>query len=180
MQGDERDKIEKVVKRIKSGERILVDELYDLISTPIRHIAYKYLHNYDDADELIQDFWADIYTILDSYYYLKNAYGYLCKIVKHRAIDRYRLLHKNEAVYIDFVDYGSIRNNSILTFEQLELQIEVDQAIKKLPRIQAIIIQAMFFEKSTIRAIAKELNMSKSEVFRQKESAILRLKKELE
>lgn len=180
MQGDERSKIERIVKRIKSGEKNLIYDLYESISTPIRHIAYKYLHNYSEAEDLVQDFWADIYLILDSYHYLKNAYGYMCKIIRNRAIDRYRLLHKNETVYIDFVDYGSIRNNSVLTFEQLELQLVIDQAIRSLPKIQAIIIQSIYFEKCTIRAIAKELNMSKSEVFRQKQIAIMTLKKELE
>lgn len=180
MQGEERDKIEEIVKRIKSGEKTLIYNLYELISIPIRHIANKYLHDYLEAEDLVQDFWLDIYIILDSYRYLKNAYGYLCKIIRNRAIDRYRSIHNHETAYVDSVDYGNIRNNSVLTIEQLEQSILIDQAIRDLPKIQAIIIQAIYFEGSTIREIAKELNMSKSEVFRQKQYAILSLKKELE
>jgi len=180
MQGDERDKIEEIVKRIKSGEKTLIDNLYELISIPIRHIANKYLHDYLEAEDLVQDFWLDIYIILDSYHYLKNAYGYLCKIIRNRAIDRYRSIHNHETAYVDFVDYGYIRNNSVLTIEQLEQSILIDQAMRHLPKIQAIIIQAIYFEGSTIREIAKELNMSKSEVFRQKQYAIITLKKEIE
>jgi len=64
-----------------------------------------------------------------------------------------------------------------LSVEEVDLYISINQGIKELPNIQAIIIQSIYFEKKTIREIAKELNMSKSEVDRQKHNAIIYLKK---
>ena len=40
-----------------------VELLYDLMGNTIRHIALKYLRDADAADELVQDFWADIHRI---------------------------------------------------------------------------------------------------------------------
>lgn len=37
--------------------------LHEEISPTIRYIALKYLKNDFDADDLVQDFWADIYKI---------------------------------------------------------------------------------------------------------------------
>ncbi len=180
MEGEERDKIEKLVKQINLGEYNLINELHSLISVPIRHIAYKYLHDKLDAEDLVQDFWAEIYKILKLYRFNKNAYGYLCKVIRNKAIDRYRKLHKHQEVYIDYVDYGSLTNYQNLSIERIELHLMMEQAFKRLTKLQAIIIQAVYFEKCTIREIAKELKMSSTEVCRQKQNAIMILKEHLE
>lgn len=95
MNDNKRKLIETAVKSIKSGDKNSVLELHKLISVAIRHIALKYLHNLSDAEDLVQDFWADIFRIINSYHYNKNAYGYLCKVVRNKAINRYKELNKN-------------------------------------------------------------------------------------
>lgn len=77
------------------------------------------------------------------------------------------------------MDYGLFREGSLGTIEELDLQILIDQALRNLPRLQAIIIQAVYFEEKTVREIAKELNMSKSEVDRQKQAAVIKLKEKI-
>jgi len=177
MQINERNRVEKLVRYIKAGKIKYIKELHYQISIPIRHIALKYLHNCIEVEDLVQDFWKDMEQILESYHYNKNAYGYLCKVIKNRAIDRYRQLNRHATVNIEKVDYEQYINKNELSVEEVDLYISINQGIKELPNIQAIIIQSIYFEKKTIREIAKELNMSKSEVDRQKHNAIIYLKK---
>lgn len=180
MDEGERENIEKIVKQIKQGNYDLLDELYINISIALRHIALKYLHNEFDSQDLVQDFWADIYEIIDSYHYHKNAYGYLCKVMRNRAIDRFKYFNHNQKVTIEFVDYSALQNNANTSLDILELQIAVEQAMQYLSESQKIIIQAVFFEKRTVREIASEIKMSKSTVGRQKQEAIEILKEHLE
>ena len=175
-------RIEQIVKCIKLGsiDTDLIKELHRLVSPSFWHIAIKYLHNLMDAEDVIQDFWADIQNILRHYQYNKNAYGYMCKVVKNRAIDRFKALHKRQKVSIEVVDYCNIiRTNKELSLEEIERNIDIDQAIKNLPIIQAKIIQSTYFESKTVRQIAKELKISKSEIERQKQAAVVKLKKTL-
>ena len=56
---------------------------------------------------------------------------------------------------------------------------DINKAILKLSKLQQIIIQETYFEDKTIRQIAKDLGISKSQVGREKIEAIDILKTEL-
>ena len=174
----ERNKIiNECLVRIQSTRKIeYVEMLYDLISPTIRHIALKYLHNEDLAEDLVQDFWTDIYKIVDEYGFHFNANAYLCKVATNRAINKYKKLKKEKA-YITYVDYSSVEFASCThDTEREDLIISVHQAMKKLNEVERIIIQSTYFEGKTIREIATELKLSKSTVGRLKNEALDKLK----
>ena len=142
----------------------------------IRHIGLKYLHDSDLADDFVQDFWADIYKITDQYLFGFNAYSFLCKVAANRAIDCFRK-QKGEAARISYVEYAQLMPEH--TSDQT-LRLAVCHALQQLPEIQRIIIQSTYFENKTVRQIAAELNMSKSQVSRMKAQALEKLKAHLE
>ena len=160
----------------KHGTREYVEALYDLICPTIRHIGLKYLHETDLADDFVQDFWADIYKITDQYLFGFNAYAFLCKVATNRAIDYYRRL-KGETARIAYVEYSQIHNENAA---DQALYLAVNHAMHQLPEIQRIIIQSTYFEDKTVRQIAAELNLSKSQVSRMKIQALKKLKVYLE
>lgn len=174
---DRKKKVNECLLRLqKYGTSECVEELYDLICPAIRHIGLKYLHDADLADDFVQDFWADIYKITDQYLFGFNAYAFLCKVAANRAIDCYRRL-KGEAARIAYVEYSQIHSENAA---DQALNLAVNHAMHQLPEIQRIIIQSTYFEDKTVRQIAAELNMSKSQVSRMKTQALEKLKAYLE
>ncbi len=183
------------INGIKRGDKFCLDSLYYAISPSVRHIALKYLKNQQDADDLVQDFWADIYKISLGFVFNKNGFSYLCKVMTNRALNRYKKLHNERCRKVEYVDYENFysesaapdkgsslaaeENNLISASERKEQDQIIDKAIAQLPELERIIIQSIFFEYKTIRQIAKELNISKSLAGKLKQSAINKLKEKL-
>ncbi len=164
----------------RTGEPEFVEALYDAVAPTIRHIGLKYLHKPYLADDFVQDFWADIYHIAGGYTFCFNGFAYLCKVATNRAINKYKQL-TTEAHYVTYVDYSQFQvADESLRYEQIELRIAVETAMKKLSEKERIIIQSTFFEQKTVRQIAVELKTSKSTVDRLKSQALVKLKKALE
>ena len=163
------------IKYERSSEAI--EELYDIISPTIRHIALKYLHDQSLANDLVQDFWADIYKIADKFIPFGSGRSYLCKVAVNQAINRYNKI-KGERAHIIYVDYSKIQipcDNE----EDVDLIMSVNEAITRLSEIEKIIIQSVYFEDKTVREIANELKISKSQVQRHKDAAIKKMQEKL-
>lgn len=150
--------------------------LYDEIAHTLRFIALKYLKNNDDADDLIQDFWADIYVLADKFVYQRNGYAFLCKAMTRKAINRYKKLHGKTEISILSVDYSLVDKEAGMQLDNTENRIMVDKAISELSEIERLIIQETYFEDKTIRAIARDTKISKTHVGRIKMQAIEKLK----
>ena len=158
------------------GKIEYVERLYSLTIATLRHIALKYMHDVALADELVQDFWADIHKIADGFVFHRNGYAYLCQVMTNRAINKYRKL-KKERAYVIFVDYSALHVPAERgETERIDLALTVDQAMKTLDETERIIIQSTYFENKTVRQIAEELRMSKSGVDRLKNEALSKLK----
>jgi len=172
--------INECLVRIKKGDNDSLVRLYNLAAHSIRFIALKYLKNEQDAEDLEQDFWADIYDIADGFSYFKNGFGYLCKVMTRMALNRYKKIHGEKSHTVDAVDY-----NQVLAFDEnaaaqnLDDRIAVQKALDKLSQTERLIMQLIIFEDKTIMQIAKELNISKSQVGRIKKKAEEKLKNEL-
>lgn len=173
----ENEKINEALVGIKNGRTECVSALYCEIAPTVRYIALKYLRNDADADDLVQDFWADIYKIASGFSYAVNGFAFLCKVATRRAINRYRELHSGREVDISYVDYSEIDSDTDGSIEQAELRASVEKAMKSLNDTEKLVIQETYFEEKTLRVIASELKLSRSQVARIKCEAIEKMKK---
>lgn len=152
--------------------REYVEKLYYLICPSIRHIALKYLCDQHLSDDLVQDFWADIYRIADGFKIFSNGRAYLCRVAANMAINKCREYgRKGERVF--YVDYSEIQLSG--DGKDIELVLSVETAMKNLDETERIIIQSTYFEEKTVREIAAELKISKSQVDRIKQRALKKL-----
>lgn len=177
MREDKSKSINELLVQIQRTRKIeYVESLYDLIAPAIRHIALKYLHDGVLADDLVQDFWADIYKIADGYGFYFNADAYLCRVAKNRALNKYRRV-KREKAYVTYVDYSDVQLSSgVAESDHADLIISIEQAMRTLSETERIIIQSAYFEGKTQREIAAELGLSKTTVGRLKNDALENLR----
>lgn len=164
---------------VKNGDSFCLEQLYKEVGPTIRYIALKYLKCEADADDLVQDFWADIYKISGGFIFLQNGFSYLCKTMTRQAINRYKRIHRERVKYISFVDYEPIQTEDS-SYEYLETKTMVESALRTLSDTEKIIIQMTYFEDKTVRDAAKELNISKSQLSKMKMQAIEKMKLFLE
>ena len=182
MEKERKDTINKYLLGVKAGDEHYLELLHEEISPTIRYIALKYLKNDFDADDLVQDFWADIYRIAAGFISIQNAFSYLAKIMTRMAINRYKSLTCQKQRVVRYVDYESIKhyNHYNKDMEQIEINDAVEVAMKKLTEIERIIIQLTYFEDKKVREIAKALKISKSQVSKLKIGAIEKMKSEMD
>ena len=157
----------------RTGEIEYVEQLWEEVSFMVRHIGLKYLHAEEAAQDFVQEFWADIHKIAQGFVFSRNGRAYLRKVATNRAINCYRK-QKREAAYVIYVEdfaYPEAR-----TEEDQALRVAVSQAMNALSETERIIIQSAFFEQKTVRQIASELGLSKSQVARLKDRALETLK----
>ena len=96
------------------------------------------------------------------------------------ALNKLKKLNMQIQNNIEFVDYLKIENyQTDDTMEIVGLRNDINHAMLKLTQLQQIIIQETYFEDKTIRQIAKDLGVSKTQVGRLKNDAIEILKNEL-
>lgn len=165
---------------IKRRDEKSVDVLYDLIGHTIRYIALKYVKNEEEANDLEQDFWANIYNIADGYTYFENGFGYLCKVMNNMATNRVSKYGDESKRTISFVDYRDIQVfDEATVIDKVNDRIVVEKALDKLKDLERIVIQLSVFEDKTLFQISKELKLPKSTVGRIRQKACEKLKKEL-
>ncbi len=102
---EKKQKINALLVGLKNNSPNALEALYFEMSATLRFIALKYLKNEMDADDLVQDFWADIYKIADGFVFVQNGYQYLCKVMTRKAINRYNKIHHTKEIKLEFVDY---------------------------------------------------------------------------
>lgn len=176
----DKQEITKALLAVKNREEYAVERLYELVGHTIRYIAFKYLKNIEDAEDLEQDFWADIYRIADKFFYFKNGFGYICRVMNNMAANRYKKLYRTNRIEVSYVDYTQIDGTGFNCVDEIDELILIREEIGKLEEKERIILQLTYFEDMTIMQIARELKMSKSVVGRIKISAINKLKKRFE
>lgn len=176
-----REEVNVALSGVKNRDENALLSLYNLIGHTIRYIAFKYMKNTADAEDLEQDFWADIYKIADKFLYFTNGFGYLCKVMTNMSINSYRKLYGKGKIDIEYVDYELVDPCATDDdFEGVDNRITIRKAINKLDDIEKIVIQLTIFEDKTISQIGKELGISKSRVGRIKLAAQNKLKKEFD
>jgi RNA polymerase sigma factor (sigma-70 family) len=104
----------------------------------------------------------------------KPARNYVYGICRNRIANLLARLNKyeNATLPIQFVQDSFSQSPQVET--------DLDEAIRKLPKEQEYIIRASFYQGKSEREIAKELNTNDTMVHRIKQKALVRLKKFLE
>lgn len=177
MDKDKLEIINNLICEVRVGNNESLSKLYDIMFSTIWYIALKYLKKQQDAQDVVQEFWKDIYRITSSFRIKKNGFSFLCKVMTNKTINAYKKIHKREKVEINYVDYfANDRYYEDKNIENIPTNIMVSNALNYLPEIQRIIIQEIYFEQKTLREIAKDLHIPTTKVFEEKTKAIKKLK----
>ena len=173
---------EDLIGKIAAGDRLnAVEDLHALIGGRLRFVAVRFFRNDFDADDAVQDFWANIVTYAVKCRYTVNTFSYLMKCFENQCkmTLRKKNARKNVLSVEDVDRYESLSSDGGLNVRQIALKQTFLKAQKRMTDDERRVFAFVLYDEATVRDVAKELNMSKSQVARVRQSAMQKLEQAL-
>ncbi len=163
----EKDKItQELLIRLKNGDMMAFDQIYDHYSHKLFSFIFKILKDEAEAEDIVQEvflkIWESRYKLDDS----KFLNSYVFTIAYNNSID---LIRKriNNSKYLEHLKYSSIFQISTTTISDVEfndLNEKVNKLIADLPERQNQVYLLHRERGLTYPEIAKQLGISKNTV----------------
>lgn len=168
--------VNRCVSEIRAGDKESVSRLHILLGRTPYFVALRFLKNEEKACDLVQDFWCDIYNIVNKMPVVHKAYKYLCVSIENMA----RMTLRRGDAFCGLNEFETVHNEQIdLLVEDAEFNA-LHNALWSLPTEERDVISLIYFERKTVRAAAQILHRSKSSVERIKQRAIVCMRVYLE
>lgn len=137
---------EHIISGIKAGDEKSLKELYDIFKDKVFSLAISYTQNQQDAEEILQDVFIEVFRSIDSFKGNSNISTWIYRITVNKSLDflRYTKRKKRFAVITSLFNRdtgGQIVEHTDFShpgieLEQKELARYLFKAIEKLPDLQ--------------------------------------------
>ncbi|KAF6584352.1 MULTISPECIES: RNA polymerase sigma factor [Paenibacillus] len=155
--------IERIIERIRSGDRQAFREIVELYSKHVFHVAYSVLHDSKEAEDAAQEAFVQVYKSLPQYRN-EGFKTWLSRIALHKALDIKRKQDRRPAELIDvaqsLVQLPSPDEDVLARLIREEQTVELSQKIAQLPQQHRDIIQAYYMQGKTYDQIAEETQVA--------------------
>ena len=160
------------IKRCLDGEQKAFNELVERYQKRGISVAYGYVHNYDDAEDMVQEAFVRAYKGLDRFELGSSFAAWFKKIVVNVCIDHYRKQKKRNSVEYDETykrtdateEYSFVGTTHDLEphhrSEQEELREALEQALNKLSDKHRTIVVLREIDDHSYEEIAEILDCS--------------------
>ena len=154
----ERDDFE-LIDLTLAGQHDAFDTLIRRYKSPIYALAYRILHNYDDAADIAQETFLKAYEALATFQKKSSFHTWLYRIATNSCIN---YLRRHGAQYhIELAAYHAVKDaESLDNLYKIELQDVVNEAIEKLPEKQKATVMLSVCEGLSHREVSCILKCS--------------------
>ena len=154
-----RTDVNKILIKIKEGEEESKNVLFEKTYNHLKRIAYPYVRNKADVEDVLVEAYLRIFQYVDSFDYKKDGYNWMCKIVQNVARDW-------DKDFFQSVSSEDVEQNSqvIETEDLIVMKDEVDRLLQPYSERDRKMMYLRFWENRTIEEIAEALGMGKSNV----------------
>ena len=155
-----------LLSRLKNGDMLAFDRVYELYSHKLFSFVFKMLKNEAEADDIVQEVFVKIwesrhkledYKLLNSYIFT-IAYNNSIDLIRKRISNIKYLEHLKNSAVIDFTP------TFISQIEFNELNIKAEELVANLPERQKQVYLLHREEGLTYHEIAEQLGISKNTV----------------
>jgi RNA polymerase sigma-70 factor (family 1) len=164
---------QELIVLLKTGDHVAFEEIYKRYWMIMYTHALKMLKSEDDARDVVQEVYTNLWLKSQSLHDDVNLGGYLFISTKNKVLD----VIARERVRIDYtkslIAFAELHNNTILDpIEEKELMQALKREIEQLPAKMRQIFEMRVNKNSTYKEIAEELNISDKTVKKQISNAI--------
>jgi RNA polymerase sigma-70 factor, ECF subfamily len=154
-----------LLARVVKGDQQAFSQLYDHSSTLLFTLAVRILGNREEAAELLQDVYLEVWRKVSRYDVGRGTpVAWLVTLTKSRAIDRLRARASRSYQTANSVEVGTVAEvadsgpSPFETQADQELRIAVGAAVAGLPQAQQQAIELAYYEGLSHAEIASRLN----------------------
>ncbi|WP_099463941.1 RNA polymerase sigma factor [Parabacteroides provencensis] len=176
-----------LVERIKNSDQQAFNELYKLHYVSLRSYAIL-LVGEDEAEDLVQDVFINIWLHKDGLDNTQSIRGYLLRSVYNSALnilkkksrsDNYCSIHEKEIEMIGYSYYDPDANDVIRKLYNKELHSDIHTAIESLPSRCKEVFSLSYLQDMPSKEISQMLGISLSTVENHIYSALKQLREKL-
>ncbi len=147
-QKSNRELDQKLIDQVKNGDKSAFKEIYARFSQVTYNLALRILKDKEDAEEVVQEIFLQIWNKAYSYDPDRGAVStWVVNIARSRSIDKLRTVrYRNKNVEIDEEKVNSNVDLSRTKEDRDESKNVIRQALDSLPDKQRIAIELVYFE----------------------------------
>lgn len=171
------DKLQQLIKGCLTGDRSCQRKIYDLYSSKMMVLCLRYSKNREEAEEILQDGFLQLYRCIGQYKKIGSFEGWLRKIMINYALQRYR----GRSSLFRVISLAEHHKSLITEEDFTEKLIEKDliTLIQTLPPVYRMVFNLYVFEGMKHKEIALLLDISEGTSKSNLSDARLILKKAL-
>ena len=147
-----KEEIEQLVTRLKSGDQVAFAEVYDRYSAALNGIVSRIITDEDAAQDVLQDTFVKIWKNIQQYDSSKGSFfTWMLNIARNTSIDSFRKLKKEGKSEIQNPE------NSVSVFGTIEQNtntIGLEKLVEKLSPEQQLMIRYVYFKGYTHQEVA--------------------------
>ncbi len=151
---------EKIIEEIKSGNQGSFRLLYNRFAPMFKGIAYRYMGNADESNDVIQEAFVKIYKNLDKYSFKGSFEGWMKRIVVNCCLE-YMAKHKKVKFESETVLLNTSSSNWELPISDMSVQ-EIVEMVNKLPIGYRTVFNLNVIEGYSHKEIGEQLGISES------------------
>ena len=149
--------------RIKKRDLNAFHELYKTSFMPLQHYAMRYLYDWKQAEDLVQDAFLSLWDHLERYDEKQPIFYYMLGIIRNNCLNYLRDLEiqwKHQDKIIEAMLFSGI--------EDMEIDEDIHERLKAildtLPEKQKEVVLLHIVEKKKIKEIAEQMNIAETTV----------------
>lgn len=148
-------------KQFKNNDKNAIDRLYKTYSRKLYNFAFAYLKTEEDALDVVQDVFINVWNKRDCLNDDTNLEAYLFTITKNSVISIFRK-KITEKEYLDYLHYKAVQQYSINDeqYDYQHLSNRIKELTEQLPAQRKIVFKLSKEKGLSNKAIAEELNIS--------------------
>jgi len=151
-----------LLRRIATRDREALSQFYDHVARPLFAVAWQMLGNAEEAEEVIQDVFVQIWSKAEKFDEAKGqAFHWALTITRNRCIDQLRSRQRRQRVIVDLYSDEDVEKAAVVDPTERHLSEQevatIRSALHTLPDDQRQAIEMAFFQGLTHLEIAATL-----------------------
>lgn len=163
---------------IKKRNQKAFHELYKTSFNRLQKYAMRYLYDWDEAEDLVQDAFLSLWSHPERYNEKLPVFYYLLGIVRNNCMNYLRDLniqYKHQDKIIEAMLFSSVEDPEI----DEDIHARLKYILELLPEKQREVLLLHIVEKKKVREIAEEMNISEATVKTHFQRALAQLRSSL-